>query len=46
MTLQQLKYAIEVTEKNSINGAAKELYISQPSFSSGSYGARQEEFVL
>ena len=34
MTLQQLKYAVKVAEKGSINEAAKELYISQPSLSS------------
>ena len=33
MTLQQLKYAVKVAEKGSINEAAKELYISQPSLS-------------
>ena len=33
MTLQQLKYAVKVAEKLSINEAAKELYISQPSLS-------------
>lgn len=33
MTLQQLKYLIEVAEKGSINKAASSLYISQPSLS-------------
>lgn len=33
MTLQQLKYLIEVADKGSINKAAKSLYISQPSLS-------------
>lgn len=33
MTLQQLKYAIEVAAKGSINEAAKSLFISQPSLS-------------
>ena len=33
MTLQQLKYIIKVAEKGSINEAAKELFISQPSLS-------------
>ena len=33
MTLQQLKYIIAVADKNSINEAAKSLYISQPSLS-------------
>ncbi len=33
MTLIQLKYAIAVSESNSLNEAAKKLYISQPSLS-------------
>ncbi|REK76695.1 LysR family transcriptional regulator [Paenibacillus paeoniae] len=33
MTLQQLKYAIEVANRGSINEAAKRLFISQPSLS-------------
>lgn len=33
MTLQQLKYVIEVANQGSINEAAKRLYISQPSLS-------------
>lgn len=33
MTLQQLKYAIEVAAKGSINEAAKSLFLSQPSLS-------------
>lgn len=33
MTLQQLKYAVEVAEKGSFNEAAKSLFISQPSLS-------------
>ncbi len=33
MTLQQLKYAIAVADKGSINEAAKSLFISQPSLS-------------
>lgn len=33
MTLQQLKYAVEVANKSSISRAAKGLYISQPSLS-------------
>lgn len=32
-TLQQLKYAIEVANRNSINEAAKRLFITQPSLS-------------
>ena len=31
MTLQQLRYVIEVAEKGSISGASKSLFISQPS---------------
>ncbi|OPJ60047.1 HTH-type transcriptional regulator GltC [Clostridium oryzae] len=34
MTLQQLKYAIEVAGKGSMSEAAKNLFISQPSLSS------------
>lgn len=34
MTLQQLKYIIEIANTGSINEAAKRLYISQPSLSS------------
>ena len=33
MTLQQLKYAITVADHQSMNEAAKELFISQPSLS-------------
>ena len=33
MTLQQLKYVIEVAEKGSITEAAKSLFIAQPSLS-------------
>lgn len=33
MTLQQLKYAIEVANRGSMNEAAKRLFISQPSLS-------------
>ncbi len=34
MTIQQLRYAVAVANVNSINEAAKKLYISQPSLSS------------
>ena len=34
MTLKQLRYVIEVAQRGSINEAAKNLYISQPSLSS------------
>ena len=33
LTLQQLKYVVKVAEKGSINEAAKELFLSQPSLS-------------
>ena len=33
MTLQQLKYAIEISNRGSINEAAKHLFITQPSLS-------------
>ncbi|MBO4591455.1 MAG: LysR family transcriptional regulator [Eubacterium sp.] len=33
MTLQQLKYVIEIADSNSMNEAAKKLFISQPSLS-------------
>ncbi|KHF37283.1 HTH-type transcriptional regulator GltC [Paenibacillus sp. P1XP2] len=33
MTLQQLKYVIEVANRGSMNEAAKRLFISQPSLS-------------
>lgn len=33
MTLQQLRYALEVAERGSMNEAAKQLFISQPSLS-------------
>lgn len=34
MTLQQLRYAITIADKNSMNQAANELFLSQPSLSS------------
>ena len=33
MTLQQLKYAVAIADKNSMNEAAKALFVSQPSLS-------------
>ncbi|MCD7763265.1 MAG: LysR family transcriptional regulator, partial [Lachnospiraceae bacterium] len=33
MTLQQLRYALAIADHGSINGAAKELFISQSSLS-------------
>jgi len=40
MTLQQLKYAIEIARWGSINIAAKKLFISQPSLSNAIKGKR------
>ena len=34
MTLQQLKYVIAIADSGSVNSAAKNLYLSQPSLSS------------
>ncbi|MBP5761693.1 MAG: LysR family transcriptional regulator, partial [Lachnospiraceae bacterium] len=31
MTLQQMKYVIEIAERGSMNEAAKNLFMSQPS---------------
>lgn len=42
MTLQQLKYVIEVAEKGSITEAAKSLFISQPSLSAAIHELEQE----
>lgn len=42
MTLQQLKYAVMVAEKGSINEAAKELFISQPSLSNAILALEKE----
>ena len=42
MTLQELKYAVKVAEKLSINEAAKELYISQPSLSNAIISLEKE----
>ena len=33
MTLQQMKYVIEIAERGSMNEAAKSLFMSQPSLS-------------
>ena len=45
MTLQQLKYAVEVAGKGSINEAAKGLFISQPSLS-GAIRALESEIGI
>jgi len=42
MTLQQLKYAIAIADKNSMNEAAKELFIAQPSLSNAIKELEQE----
>ena len=42
MTLQQLKYVIEVAEKGSITEAAKSLFISQPSLSAAIHDLEAE----
>lgn len=42
MTLQQLKYLIEVANSGSMNEAAKKLYVSQPSLSSAIKELEQE----
>lgn len=42
MTLNQLKYAIAVSKENSLNDAAKKLFISQPSLT-GSMHALEDE---
>ena len=42
MTLQQLKYVIEVVEKGSITEAAKSLFIAQPSLSSAIHELEEE----
>ena len=42
MTLQQLRYAVEVANRGSMNEAAKKLYVSQPSLSSAIRDLEQE----
>ncbi|MBQ2833586.1 MAG: LysR family transcriptional regulator [Clostridia bacterium] len=42
MTLQQLKYVIEVAEKGSITEAAKSLFIAQPSLSAAVHDLEEE----
>ena len=42
MTLNQLKYAIAVSKENSMNDAAKKLFISQPSLT-GAIHALEDE---
>ncbi|MGM0199505.1 LysR family transcriptional regulator [Enterococcus sp. DIV1314a] len=42
MTLQQLKYALEIASKGSMNEAAKSLFISQPSLSNAIKELEQE----
>ena len=38
MTLLQLKYVVEVAAAGTISGAAKKLYIAQPSLNGGDQG--------
>ena len=42
MTLNQLKYVIEISKQNSINEAAKSLFISQPSLTAALKALEQE----
>ncbi len=42
MTLNQLKYVIEISKQNSINEAAKRLFISQPSLTAALKSLEQE----
>ena len=42
MTLNQLKYVIEISKQNSINEAAKSLFISQPSLTAALKSLEQE----
>ncbi len=42
MTLNQLKYVIEISKQNSINEAAKRLFISQPSLTTALKSLEQE----
>ena len=42
MTLQQLRYVIQVVESGSFNSAAKALFISQPSLSKAIHDLEEE----
>ena len=42
MTLNQLKYVIAISKENSLNEAAKKLYISQPSLTASLHSLEQE----
>lgn len=42
MTLNQLKYIIAISKENSLNDAAKKLFISQPSLSAAVHSLEQE----
>ena len=46
MTIQQLKYLIEVVNKGSINEAAKTLFISQPTLSKSIKLLEQEMGII
>ncbi|MCR4807012.1 MAG: LysR family transcriptional regulator, partial [Lachnospiraceae bacterium] len=42
MTLNQLKYAIAISKENSLNDAAKKLFISQPSLTGAMHALEDE----
>ena len=42
MTLQQLRYVIQIVESGSFNSAAKALFISQPSLSKSIHDLEEE----
>ena len=42
MTLNQLKYIIAISKENSLNDAAKKLFISQPSLSAAVHSLEEE----
>lgn len=42
MTLNQLKYVIEISKEDSLNNAAKKLFISQPSLSAALHSLEEE----
>ena len=46
MTLQQLRYVIQIVESGSFNSAAKALFISQPSLSKSIHDLEEEMLVL
>ncbi len=46
MTLQQLRYAVEIADSGSINEAAKKLFISQPSLSGAIKDLESEQNIV